>query len=57
LNKDPKNRIGVNNKEDIKNHEFFEDIDWDLLYERKIKPPVDLVECKRELNTSVYVIY
>ena len=49
LNRNPKNRIGVNNKDEIKNHEFFADIDWDLLYQRKFNPPINLVDIKQEL--------
>lgn len=53
LNKDPKNRIGVSNKkDDIKDHPFFEDVDWKKLYNKEISPPIDLVECKKELNNS-----
>jgi hypothetical protein len=48
LNRDPKTRLGVNNKDEIKNHEFFADIDWDLLYSRSIEPPINLVEIKNE---------
>jgi hypothetical protein len=55
LDKDPKNRIGVNDKDEIKSHPFFSEINWDLLYQRKTKPPIDLVECKRELNSSMTV--
>jgi serum/glucocorticoid-regulated kinase 2 len=53
LNKDPKNRIGVNSKDEIKKHPFFADIDWDALYRREIEPPINLVECKKELNSSI----
>lgn len=28
------NRLGYNDPEDIKNHEWFANIDWDLCYER-----------------------
>ena len=55
MNKDPKTRIGVKNKDEIKNHEFFEDVDWKKLYKRTIPPPVDLIELKNEINDSVVV--
>ena len=56
LNKDPKNRIGVGSKEEIKKHPFFYDIDWERLYKKKIEPPINLVECKKELNTTSNMI-
>jgi serum/glucocorticoid-regulated kinase 2 len=56
LNKDPKNRIGVNSKDEIKKHPFFADIDWDSLYRREIEPPINLVECKKELNTTTIML-
>ncbi len=39
--KDPEKRLGSGKTglEDIKSHIFFKDIDWDLLYKKKIKPP------------------
>lgn len=55
LNKDPKTRIGVQNKDEIKKHEFFDDIDWKKLYKRTYTPPVDLIELKNEINESVVV--
>ena len=36
LRRNPRERLTV---EQIKRHPFFETIDWDLLYERKIDPP------------------
>ena len=59
LNKDPKTRIGVQNKDEIKSHEFFADIDWTKLFQRKIQPPIDLIELKNELNSenSILVMF
>ena len=48
LNKDPKNRIGVTNKEDIKNHPFFKDINWEKLAKKEISLPIDLISMKNE---------
>jgi len=42
----------VQNKEEIKSHEFFSDIDWEKLYQRRITPPIDLIELKNELNSE-----
>ena len=53
LDKDPKKRIGINNdKSDLKNHAFFEGINWDHIYHKKIKPPVDMVNVKEEYNLN-----
>lgn len=43
----------MNNKEEIKSHDFFSDIDWDLLAKSYIKPPINLVECKKELSADI----
>ena len=51
LNKNPKNRIGIeNDKSDLKNHEFFRDINWDDLMKKKIKPPVEMVDVREEYD-------
>ena len=49
LNKNPKNRIGIeNDKSDLKNHEFFRDINWDDIMKKKVKPPVEMVDVREE---------
>ena len=51
LDKDPKKRIGINNdKSDLKSHKFFDDINWEDLAMKKISPPLDLVNVKKEYN-------
>ena len=40
LEKDPKNRIGVKNKNEIKIHPFFEEINWEKLENKEIEPPI-----------------
>lgn len=56
LDKDPKKRIGINNdKTDLKSHKFFEDINWEDLAMKKISPPLDLVNVKKEYNLYVKV--
>eukprot|EP01016_Furgasonia_blochmanni_P034113 TRINITY_DN3642_c0_g1_i1.p2 TRINITY_DN3642_c0_g1~~TRINITY_DN3642_c0_g1_i1.p2 ORF type:complete len:109 (-),score=30.55 TRINITY_DN3642_c0_g1_i1:472-798(-) len=39
LNRDPKTRIGVKDKAEIKNDPFFKGIDWGKLERKEIKPP------------------
>ena len=53
LDKEPKKRIGINNdKSDLKNHVFFDGINWDEIYLKKIKPPVDMISVKDEYNLN-----
>ena len=40
LERDPKIRLGcIEDREPIRRHAFFADIDWDLLESRKMEPP------------------
>jgi serum/glucocorticoid-regulated kinase 2 len=51
LDKNPKQRIGIgNDKQDLKNHPFFADIDWDLIFKKKITPPVEMVDIREEYH-------
>ena len=51
LDKNPKNRLGIeNDKSDLKNHEFFRDINWDDIMQKKIKPPVEMIDVREEYN-------
>ena len=50
LCRDPNKRIGVSNKNELKNHEWFKDIDWDKLAKKQIEPPLNLVEMKNRLD-------
>ena len=36
---DPKKRLGVENKNEIKQHPFFEGIDWDDVLNKRLVPP------------------
>ena len=47
MEKDPKKRIGIN---DIKKHNFFADLDWDLILNKKIQPPVEMVDIREEYD-------
>ena len=39
LEKDPEKRIGVKNKNEIKNHIFFKDLDWEKVLNCQYLPP------------------
>ena len=41
---------GKNDALDIKNHPFFKDIDWEMVFQRKLKTP-EITNAKNELNT------
>ena len=47
MHKDPKKRIGIS---EIKKHNFFADLDWDLILNKKIKPPVEMVDIREEYD-------
>ena len=53
LCRDPNKRIGVSDKNELKNHEWFKDIDWDKLAKKQIEPPLNLVEMKKRLDHQV----
>jgi serine/threonine protein kinase len=52
LQRDPKRRLGGGNRdsEEIKEHKFFEDVDWQKIYEKKIEPPKAL-----KINNNMYL--
>lgn len=39
LNKDPETRLGGYNKDDLKNHAFFKNIDWNKMFNKEYKAP------------------
>lgn len=39
MNRNMEKRLGRNGADEVKNHPFFADIDWDKLAKREIKPP------------------
>ena len=53
LNKNPKQRLGVNDKNEIKKHPFFKHIDWNKLYNREIPPPVTLKMDEEDDNEEI----
>ena len=40
LKKEPKERLGAQNFEDLKSHKFFKGIDWKFLGELKVESPL-----------------
>ena len=50
---DPKERIGYNNIDEIKNHKFFEGVDWKHLYHKTTRSP--FIEDKKEINTKEFI--
>ena len=52
LQRDPKKRLGggIRDSEEIKEHKFFEDVDWQKIYEKKIEPPKAL-----KINNNMYI--
>ena len=53
LCRDPYKRIGVLDKNELKSHEWFKDIDWDKLAKKEIDPPIDLVQIKTNLDNQI----
>lgn len=51
LHKDPKQRLGVKNKEDIKKDAFFKGIDWEALESGALQPPIIL--CLKDDDSDV----
>ena len=49
LNKNPKNRISI---DAMKSHDFFREINWDDLANKKIKPPIEMIDLKAEYGIS-----
>ena len=52
LNTDPKKRIGANNKDEIKKHVFFANVNFDLVYQRKYIPP-EVEDIKKEFESTL----
>lgn len=50
LSKDPKKRIGLHNKKQLMRHPFFNDIDWELLSKKELKPPLDFAKILNDSN-------
>lgn len=50
LNRNPLKRLGSNGGNEVKSHPFFGSINWDDLYNRKVKPPFE--PCKNGNETE-----
>jgi len=50
LNRDPSQRIGIIDKSEIKNDEFFEGLDWEKLEKKQYEPPLLEEELEDELT-------
>ncbi len=49
MSRNPKKRLGYNGAEEIKNHEFFKNINWQDVYDKKIKSPfIELKKIKKQ---------
>lgn len=58
MTKNPARRLGCNDGENqIRNHNFFRDMDWDALEQRKVKPPFRPKVVSYTLNLSNYQNY
>jgi serum/glucocorticoid-regulated kinase 2 len=52
LSRDPLKRIGVLDKSELKRHIWFEGINWEKLANKEVKPPLDLIQIKRNLEKN-----
>ena len=52
LCKEPKHRIGIHNKDEIKSHPFFRDVNWDKLANKQYEPPLNLVQIKSDKDNN-----
>ncbi len=52
LNRNPLKRLGANGGFEVKAHPFFASIDWDALYNRRVKPPFEPCRNLGETETA-----
>ena len=52
LCRDPLKRIGVIDKSELKNHIWFKGINWEKLAKKEIKPPLDLIKIKKNMENN-----
>lgn len=53
LHKDPAQRLGTRGGQEVMNHRWFQNIDWDALYRRELKP-VFVPSIKNPLDTRYF---
>lgn len=54
MTKNPARRLGcTGNENQIRGHAFFKDLDWELLEQRKVRPPFKpkIVSCHMSINS------
>jgi len=49
LHPDPLKRLGVKDKNEIKNHPFFKDVNFDRVLKKECDPPFDMIELTEDL--------
>jgi hypothetical protein len=50
MQRDPKKRLGAQGVEEIKQHNFFEGVDWKAVMNKALRPPVTLLStCEDEM--------
>ena len=52
LEEDVNKRIGVKNFNEIKEHPFFNNIDWDSINNKNIEPPLNLIKIKNDFEEN-----
>ena len=52
LEEDVNKRIGVKNFNEIKEHMFFNNIDWDSISNKNIEPPLNLIKIKNDFEKN-----
>lgn len=53
LERDPTRRLGTKSPDEIKNHPYFDSIDWDKIYKKEIEPPF-IPSIKNENDVSCF---
>lgn len=50
LSKDPRNRLGYKGAEEIKKHDFFDNVDWDAIAHKQALSPLKKETLKNDLD-------
>ena len=54
LAKDPKRRLGANGASEVKEHKFFNGVNWDLVLKKELTPPF-VPSVKGKEDTSYFI--